>query len=410
MAWLPDEAYRASDPKAVNPRDIYPPGICPPEPAPPPRIIRIPGREATEWDVMLYYEEIYKQRPKSEPGSPSRPEIIDSSELDTMSQSGSLKRKLPPYPGHEHIPATPKVIFFDPDAGKPAPLPKVDPTPPTGLHLAPVPAPVPAPIAGGSQLPAFGSGTPLTAESGCLTPVPAGSGSGTPLHSGSGTGTPLQVPGTPSGGSSASRPESRADSMTGGWVTSSSTVTPTMSALKCLTPFSISTSNNKRKQGSINLDTFEPTPVNTRPKLESEQKGDQRKRRSLDADLQACLPGGQQNPVASDQLPSGQSIDHSLMDRIRAELKLGSQVDPDVISLDQELSPDYKSPSPVQRRNSLYTSPSPSPIPRTETETEVSIKRTAPRVIDPTNSEPTYGAEKNSIPFSNTGGRSELRS
>ena len=81
------------------------------------------------------------------------------------------------------------------------------------------------------------------------------------------------ITGTPSGGSSASRPESRADSMTGGWVTSSSTVTPTTTALKCLTPFSISTSNNKRKQGSINLDTFEPTPVNTRPKLESEQKG-----------------------------------------------------------------------------------------------------------------------------------------
>ena len=37
MAWLPDEAYRASDPKAVNPRDIYPVGVCPPEPAPAPR-------------------------------------------------------------------------------------------------------------------------------------------------------------------------------------------------------------------------------------------------------------------------------------------------------------------------------------------------------------------------------------
>ena len=37
MAWLPDEAYRASDPKAVNPRDIYAAGVCPPEPAPAPR-------------------------------------------------------------------------------------------------------------------------------------------------------------------------------------------------------------------------------------------------------------------------------------------------------------------------------------------------------------------------------------
>ncbi len=81
--------------------------------------------------------------------------------------------------------------------------------------------------------------------------------------------------GTPSGGSSTSRPESRADSLTGGWVPSSSTATPTAapSVLKCLTPFSISTSSNKRKQGSINLDTFEPTSVNSKQKLEPELKG-----------------------------------------------------------------------------------------------------------------------------------------
>ena len=61
--------------------------------------------------------------------------------------------------------------------------------------------------------------------------------------------------------------------------------------------------------------------------------GDQRKRRSLDADLQACVAnvqqppaGGQQDPAASGQKPPGQSLDNSLMDRIRAELKLGPQV------------------------------------------------------------------------------------
>ena len=156
MAWLPDEAYKASDPKPVCARDIYPPGICP-APAPPkPRIIRVPGAEATEWEVMLYYEEMYRREPKSEPSSPKAP----SQEFGDFDLP-PVKPKIPPYPGY-NIPTTPQVIFFDPELCKPAPPPKEEAkaSPAEPVHV-PVPAPVPPPGSGTATLLLTPGSTPL---------------------------------------------------------------------------------------------------------------------------------------------------------------------------------------------------------------------------------------------------------
>ena len=106
MAWLPMEAYSATDPKLPNPRDIYPAGVCPQEPPPKPRIIRVPGPAATELEVTAYHEEIYRREPKSPPTSP-RP-----------TEPKPAKKVAPPYPGYVVYNA-PEVIFFDPESLKP---------------------------------------------------------------------------------------------------------------------------------------------------------------------------------------------------------------------------------------------------------------------------------------------------
>jgi len=300
MAWLPDEAYRASDPKAVNARDIYPPGVCPPEPPPAPRIIRVPGKEATEWDVMMYYEEMYRRQPKSEPTSPTQTDNLLG------------KRKIPPYPGHELLPSLPEVIFFDPTEV----TPEDSPAPP-----APVPAPVPPPA-----LP------------------------------GSGTGTP-QFPGTPA--HCASRPASRA-SQTGSVVG---------------TPLPQITSSS-RKSVSSGKKSRESTADKTSRTM---------KRRSLEQDY------------------ASQAQDNILMDKIRAELKLGDGalplpgdvlMSPPLNRIQVDSSPDdYRSPSPVQRDNTNSASPSPTPTSTSRFTSEMSrpetpdsesafIKRSAPKVID----------------------------
>ena len=121
MACLPYDAYRPEDPKFTNPRDIYPPGVCPQEPPPKPRIIKVPGAQSTDLEVMLYYEEMYKKAPKSPPSSPSAERAVSPK---------STKKVIPPYPGHV-IYSAPDTIIFDPETLRAPPLPPAPLLPPT---------------------------------------------------------------------------------------------------------------------------------------------------------------------------------------------------------------------------------------------------------------------------------------
>lgn len=259
MAALPTHAYSATDPKFPNPRDIYPPGVCPQEPPPKPRIIRVPGFAATEFEVTAYFEEIHRRKPKSPPSSP-RP--------DEAPATKPAKKEVPPYPGYVVYNA-PEVIFFDPESLKPKP-----------------PPPLPNP------------GTPLQG---------ATSHQSTPTADESSRNASRE-------GSSVRKPPS--------------SIEPTRSS-KRSDAFKDSASHALSNNLAFIKDAHSASSSRSSSRLSSTNQ-----------EVSGGLGRGERVPAARRSLDSDLGADSLLLEQIREELKQ----DP------VELSPDYKSPSPVRKR------------------------------------------------------------